>query len=543
MSVVYFILLLGGLIFFHELGHFIAARLSGVRVVTFSIGFGPALLKKKWGKTEYKLAAVPLGGYVRMLGDEPDSVVPMSERGEAFNYKPLWKRTFIVIAGPVANLILPFIVFFFLFLTHTKLLPAYIGTVKVGGPAWTAGLRPGDLVTEIGGKRIEYWWQLEAAVNKSIGKEIEVKARRGGEELTFKVTPEEVFDVREPRLNLTVREGRIQVIPWYIEPLVAVDPGSPAESAGLADWDRVLSVDGKPVATYSAFESAVKSPGKHLLRVVREKPVGYVGHSFFNVYSAPFDVMLDGGADLGLTDAEMVVHRVDKNSAAERVGLLPGDRILSIDGETFPLWFVMESYLAEHVEEEHEISWWNGKEVQKGTFSLKPITEKGEFNEERKVVIFGAYNHSVLGVPDHIPNGSPLAYASRQTWDRTIDAYRLTIASVKGLISGEVPISDMGGPILIYDMASKTEVHGWEYFFTIMVLLSISLGVINLFPIPILDGGHLIFFAIEGVTRQPVSLKIRQIAAYIGLAIIVALMVVVFRNDIARNWDTISSWF
>ena len=148
MSAIYFLLLLGGLIFFHELGHFLVAKLSGVRVLTFSIGFGPALLRKKYGDTEYKLAAVPLGGYVRMHGDEPDSVVPEDEREFAFNYKPLWKRTLIVLAGPVFNLILPVVVFFFMFLTHTQLYPAYIGAVTEGGPAWHAGLRAGDTVTQ-----------------------------------------------------------------------------------------------------------------------------------------------------------------------------------------------------------------------------------------------------------------------------------------------------------------------------------------------------------------------------------------------------------
>jgi len=539
MSAVYFILLLGGLIFFHELGHFVVAKLSGVRVLTFSIGFGPAILSKRWGDTLYKLAAVPLGGYVRMYGDEPDAVVPKEEQAWAFNYKPLWKRTLIVLAGPVSNLLLPFIVFFFVFLSHTEVFPPYLGSVTQGGPAWEAGLRPGDVVTRMNGEEIDYWWQLEAVVNGSIGKEIEVAAQRGGEVVTARVVPEPYDDVIEPRMNLTERVGRILVSPWYVEPIVSVSPGSRAEQAGLADWDRVLSVDDAAVKTYAEFESRVARPGAHTLKVSREKPAEKEEPAEVDALELP----LEGGGDLGLADAEMVVHEVDDGSAAAGIGLTRGDRILSVDGELFPFWSIMETYLSEHVKEEHKIVWWDGKQKRSATFSLKSVTEKGEFNEERKVVVFGARNQSSQGVPDLVPNRAPVAYAVRETWNKTIGAYWLTVASIGGLLTARLPVSDMGGPVLIYQMASKTEQHGWEYFFTVMVLLSISLGVINLFPIPILDGGHLLFFAIEAVIRRPVSLKIGQYAAYVGLAFIVALMVVVFSNDIMRNWDGIAKWF
>lgn len=545
MSAIYFLLLLGGLIFFHELGHFLVAKLSGVRVLTFSIGFGPALLRKKYGDTEYKLAAVPLGGYVRMHGDEPDSVVPEDEREFAFNYKPLWKRTLIVLAGPVFNLILPVVVFFFMFLTHTQLYPAYIGAVTEGGPAWHAGLRAGDTVTRMGGQEITYWWELQASVTDAIGQELEMEYRRGDEVRTTTVIPEEREIVLLKHVGLVDKQGLIQVTQVYVEPMISVDPAGRAYAAGLRNWDRVTAVDDQPVKGYAELRTILAGKGEHTLQVVREQPLGKLGHSAFNILGAPpLTVVLTGGDEVeGLWAAELVVHQVDEGTAADKLGLKPADRILSIDGASFPLWAIMEGYLADNVGDTHEISWWSNGKIHTEKLSLASSTEKGEFNEDRQVVTFGARNHSSINIPELIPNNNKLYYALRETWRSASEAYRVTLASVGGLVVGKVPLKEMGGPILIYDMASKTEKHGWMFFFNLMAWLSISLGVINLFPIPILDGGHLFFFAIEAVIRRPVPIKVRMIASYVGLALILLLMVFVFKNDIARNWDTISGWF
>jgi len=542
-SGVYFILLLGALILVHELGHFVVAKLSGVRVLTFSLGFGPALLRRKWGDTEYRLAAIPLGGYVRMFGDEPDSDVPQSERGAAFNYKPLPLRTAIVLAGPVMNLLLPFVVFFLMFVSRSELEPAYIGAVKGGGPAAEAGLRAGDRVVRMDGEEIAYWWELETRINASIGRPIDIEVARGEETFSTTVVPETVEVERYPQLDMKEKEGRIQVIPLEARPLLWVPPGSGAEAAGLEHWDRVLSVDGKPVQAFSQVEQLLAGSGPHTLTVVREVPLAVLGHVLFNGYGKPFEVVLPDGAGAGLADADLVVHSVDAGTPAESIGLKRGDRILTVDGESFPFWFLVESYLAENVEEEHELVWTDGREEHRAKFSLVPSTEKGEFNEERKVVVFGVHNHADLGAPADIPNQDRLAYAFRFTGMAVRDAFEITLASLGGLLVGKVPIRDLGGPILIYDMASKTEKYGWEFFFNLMAWLSISLGLINLFPIPVLDGGHLFFFAIEAVIRRPVPIRVRQVAAYFGLAVILLLMVVVFRNDIMRNWDTITGWF
>lgn len=578
MSAVYFILLLGGLIFFHELGHFLLAKAMGVKVLTFSIGFGPALVKWRWGETEYKLAAIPLGGYVKMFGDEmgdeiadkalgisvpdqpgspaqsEDGSVPVEvytleqkkaeeDARRAFNAQPLWRRTLIVFAGPAFNLLLPFFVFFFMYLSHSQLLSSYIGTVKEGGPAWKAGIRSGDVITEINDEEVAYWWQLEESINNSIDTPLSVKVLRGEESFETTVVPEEFKNVLVRQLDLIVREGRIQVTPNAVRPLLWVRPGVPGARSGLKNWDLVTHVDGRGVDSFVAVQRALSHEGDHVLTILREEPVGLLGHVHFNTYGQPLSVTVDSSVSKELESSEMVIRHVDAESPADKLGLMPGDRILSIDDDVKPLWFVFESYLADSVGDSHELVWENESGKHTGTFTLAPTTIKGEFNEDQQVVVFGAYNHSEQSPPVWTENRSRLAYSVNQTWSHVYHTYRVTFYSLAGLLAGRVPIASMGGPILIYDMASRTEELGWEYFFSIMVLLSVSLGLINLFPIPILDGGHLLFFAIEAVIRRPVPIKIRQFASYIGLFLILLLMVVVFKNDIARNWDKITGWF
>jgi regulator of sigma E protease len=539
MSAVYFLLLLGGLIFFHELGHFLLAKATGVRVLTFSIGFGPALLKKTIGDTEYKIAAIPLGGYVRMHGDEPGQEVPSDERDVAFNYKPLWARSLIVLAGPVFNLVLPLIIFFFIFLSHGELFPAYVGAVSESGPAWNAGIRSGDTIVSINGQEVEFWWQMQRQINSSIGEELELEVRRGNETFVTKVTPEEAEVVLLPQVNLTRKEGRIQVTQYYVEPAVGVKPHGIAWNAGLRNWDRIISMDGEPVLAWAELERHLTRPGTVTLEVIREETMGTVGHGLLATLGNPWTVTLEcpGGKPdetLGVWSAEMVVHHVDENTPAAEAGLKSGDHILTVNGYVYPLWKILESELIAGVEDEHTITWFDGEQERKAAFSLVPKEEKGEFNEARKVVIFGAYNHSALNLPTLIPNTIRMTYTMTSAWTETVNAFRITIASVGGLVRGRVPVSDMGGPILIYDMASRTEEEGWLFFFNLMAVLSISLGVINLFPIPILDGGHLVFFAIEAIIRREVPMMVRQIASYVGLVMILTLMVVVFYNDIIR---------
>jgi regulator of sigma E protease len=370
-----------------------------------------------------------------------------------------------------------------------------------------------------------------------------VTVKRGDRTLDTILVPEANTVVRVKELGLSEVKGRIQVLPVFIKPMIAVEPGSAAYTAGLRTWDLVLAVDGKKVTTIDETLDLLVTAGPKAVQVLRQKDLGTSGPGNWAIPEAPLDVQLPAGAAAGITSSEFVVHRVDPGTAAQTIGLQAGDRVLSLDGVRNPLWSQVIYTLADEPEKTHVLEYQRGDQVTKAEFKLVETSEKGEFNEERRTVTFGAYNHGAYGVPELVPNPHLVAYAATQTWTRTADAVEITALSLAGLFKGRVKMKDMGGPIMIYDMAAKTSEHGWEYFFRIMVWLSVSLGIINLVPIPILDGGHLFFFLIEGVIRRPVPLKVRQIAAYIGLAMILLLMVVVFANDIQRNWGLFGDLF
>ena len=551
MSAIYFILLLGALIFFHELGHFLLARACGIRVLEFSIGFGPRIASFERGGTEYRIGALPLGGYVRMLGADPNEEVPAELAADAFGAKPLWKRSLVILAGPAFNLILPFIVYFFLFSSVGKVEPAALGTLEPGGVAEKAGLLPGDVVTAIDGEHVDGWWELERIVSRSAGKTLRVDVRRGDEQLQVSLTPAAVTEHTAAELGLSRQVGRIQIALSYRKPIVAVDPGSEAEKAGLRSWDRIVAVDGAPVERYEeavlAIERSVTAPRLHVLRQASlpDRPNGALELA---TLAPAVQVTLPGGrpvSALGLRSAEWVVYDVQPGTPAARAGLKSGDEIQAVDGKRFSVWALLRRELADNPTADHVLT------VQRPgqsapmdlTVRLVETVEKGDFNTDVKRVVFGATNRSGYGTPARIANEARLAYASYRTWTETARVFTLTAASLAGLFTGQVSFKQMGGPIFIYEVASKTQEEGWGYFFNVMVWLSISLGLINLVPIPLLDGGHLLFFLIEAVKRRPVSLRTRQIASYIGFCAIILLMVLVFKNDIQRNWDSVVSFF
>jgi regulator of sigma E protease len=554
MAFGYFLLLLGGLIFFHELGHFLVARACGVKVLVFSLGFGPrfTVYRSKKSGTEYCVSLLPLGGYVKMLGDDPEEPLPPEESAGSFSSQPLWKRAAIVAAGPVFNLILPVFIFFFLAFGK-DVHPARIGLVMPDGPAAEAGIRPGDTIVRIGGEPVHYWWQLQEHISPAAGKPLDVVVERAGEEKTLVVTPQAYREVRYAELNAVDERGQIRVTQFYLRPVVFTAEGSPAFAAGVRPWDRVLSVDGKPVqAWYEVEHMLLAARGKRvkleLLRLGEEGPTdtGFRFAGPANAAAVELEVPAQTeapAAELGLEPSEMVVRRVDESTPAAALGLLPGDRLETLNGEALATWSYLDRKLDQEPERAHQLTWRRGNQVQSGTFTPVLTMEKGELNTDVKVVVFGAHNLSEYGAPEAIPNEHVWTYAIREAFVQTGDKIMLNVLAVKGLFTGNVPLNDLGGPILIGQLAAKTEEYGWVYFFNIMVMLSINLGLLNLLPIPVLDGGHLFLFAIEGLRRKPLSARWRQALSYAGLAFIVLLLVVVFKNDIERSWGDIVGAF
>lgn len=342
------IVLLGILIFVHELGHFLFAKLMKVKVLKFSLGFGPKIMGKKYGETEYLISAFPLGGYVKMLGEDQESEIREDERARAYSFQPVWKRLLIVMSGPVFNLFFAAFIFILVFFAGVPSLSPEVGEIMADTPAARAGLAKGDIIVEIDGTPIKRWDEMTAIVHKSAGIKLDFKIKRNDGIITLDITPEKK--------------------------------------------------------------------------------------------TAP-----------------------------------------NIFGEN--------------------------KEV--GLIGIRP--SGNTFIEKR-------------AMPD------AFVQAIIRTWEISV----LTIVSIIKLVQRIIPAETIGGPILIFQMAGQQAAQGPLSFFVFMAIISINLGVLNLLPIPVLDGGHILFLGIEAVRRKPVNEKFIMIAQRVGLALLITLMVFAFYNDIMR---------
>ncbi len=430
------------LIFVHEFGHFIVARILGVGVTKFSFGFGPKLVGIKRGETEYLVSAIPLGGYVKLVGEsegEGEDLPPEQEE-RSFWRKPVRVKMAVVFAGPLGNLVFAVLVFWAVYLWGIQVVTARID-VAPGSPAAEAGLRTGDVVTGVGGAPVASWEDLDARVRKGKpGAPIVVAVRRGTEEIAATVIPKSQEARNEfGQVVLATGIGVQPLVPPRISEVIA---GSPAARAGLGKGDVVRRVGPDPVATWEQLAIGIRKA--------------------------------KAGESLVLT-----VLRGDKEI---QVSVIP--------------------------------------EMQDGK------GPGGEAVREARIGIVPAPETAIQPL-------SPIA-ALAKAGEKTWYLVSLTVEVVVKLVTRVVPAKSLGGPILIAQIAGAQARQGLYDFMLFLGLLSVNLGILNLMPIPILDGGHILFFAIEGVLRKPLSLQARAMAQQVGLALILMLVALVFYNDIAR---------
>ena len=627
MFLLYFLLMIVPLVLFHEFGHYIVARWMGVRVLSFSIGFGPTVVRWVRGHTEYAIRALPLGGFVRMLGDDP-SAPPDSESQEpdSFNAKPVWRRALIVAAGPIANIILPiFILFFGALLFDAQVISSRVGTVLPEGPAARAGLRTGDRIVAIDGTPVATFDDLRRAIAARPGQKTPVVYERGGERHAVTLTPGAHRQVVLPELGLVDEVGRIEIRPDAQTSVVAVRPGSSAWQAGLRSGERIVAVDGKPTPRFYEMQAALQTglaAGRAVVATVaplkRNPPVPRAGlqDAFDHQHDSktrtvrltPFapvgplpavgPLALVAAAKptldaFGIGEAQLVIGPVEKGSPADlQLGLVAGDEVLALDGAparslthlydllskpyddvrsdpanrglaTDELVTRINQALAQthrlrvrHAVHPAELP--TLREIANGT--RKPLTplekavqaqpivlEQGWVEHEAplqlKVLIgkderpnlqFGALAVQDYEEPDTIANPDLVRHAVFKTRDEMGKALQVTVLSVVGLFRGHVSVKEVGGPIFMAQLATEVAEQGVDRFLALMVWLSINLAILNLLPIPLVDGGHLLFLAVEAVKRSPVSLRTRQVSAYIGMSFLGLLFVVVMKNDVQR---------
>jgi regulator of sigma E protease len=538
------VVLLGVLILVHELGHFVFAKVFDVKVLRFSLGFGPRIVGFTYGETEYRLSAIPLGGYVRLLGEDPGDPIPPVDRPRALGAKPLWKRYTIVVAGPVFNLLLPLFIYFIHFAGQRTMLPPTIGTVIPDQPAATAGLLPGDRVESVDGRRVRYWEELEQIISTSAGKTLRFAIRRGADAEERDVTPIQIE--RCGPFQRKQHVGWTGVSPRFHLPEIGVlDPSSPAAQAGLKTFDFITAVNGVPVATWAEFAKAIERAGASPLRLNYVRG-GYSAVSFAHIEIeepgsavvipvAVFDAAGRRRYDTGILSAESFVFSVEPGSPADRIGLRRGDQILSIDGAPLAHWEVLREQLACHHEKEFRIGWISSAGLHHEASFRQEIRTRLDVNrQEERRPVFGALNRPAWKTEVPVPITNRFGYAVGHALKHTGEIIATMVYGFGEIVSGNVPLTTLGGPLMIGYAAGVAAEQGLDQYLWLMAAISVNLGLLNFLPVPILDGGLLVFFTLELFKRRPPSPRARAMATRVGLVVVAALMLFALRNDVAR---------
>ena len=550
--VVALMLMLGPLVLIHELGHFVAARLCGVRVLKFSIGFGPTVGFGRWRLawtrhgTEYVVAWIPLGGFVKMLGeisdDEQPPEVPDATPEETLRAKPLWQKLVILFAGPAMNLLLPVVIFVGLLAVGLPRPEPVIGLVEPGSPAARAGLEAGDRILGVGGKPVLWWDTVEDDLRTRPGQEVSVRFERNER-------------IETVQLHLDARSGLnefggVHEVGWsglghaQFRAVVGVpEAEAPAAKAGLRSGDRVTAVADAPVEDWEQLATRYKSAGTQG-RVEFTVERGVADEPEKTSVSVP---ALGSLAELGVVPASVLISRVSPDSPAEKAGLEPGDLLLTADGAPIGSFASFAELVRSSGGRTLQIRYARAGETR--SISIQPAMLEADnglgIPEPRYLIGIEAAAATLPGVMGKDVEHNPLRSIPRG-FGMTYDVTKTFLAGLGKLLTGEVSHKQLSGPIGIAEIAHKAIERGFEAYLSMLVLISINLGVLNLLPIPVLDGGQALLFTIEGVKRSPVSLRTREIVQQVGVTMLVLLMGLAFWNDLSRHlakhWTTLVAW-
>jgi regulator of sigma E protease len=532
----YTAVLLGVLVFVHELGHFLAAKALGVKVLRFSIGFGPRLFGFTRGETEYRIAVLPLGGYVKMAGEVPGEEVTPEEEARSYLAQSPWKRMLIVAAGPAFNLLFPLLVLFVVLASYPQTSTRVL-SLEPGLPAAEAGVQLGDVITRVDGQPVRTFDQLRRAVEPKVGQRVQLTVERDGRPLNVVLTPSRAADGGQVRAR-----GRIGVSAQARPPIIGVPVESPAARAGLHTFDRLVSVDGQPVTDLVALQRRLSAPNGAEVRVeaFRRTPVGIPGVDLGIPERIEVRVPRQPGSGLealGVEGADLYVARVVEGSAAARAGVVAGDRLLAIDDQRLLSLEGFRQKLDQLREKPFRLTWLHDGQRREAEVRQLSVTHRDELSGQE---ITGLD----LGLRSFIPSEAEKPQVDRvrvppgEALVASVQKLGEVVAQTAGglamLLTGRLPFKSVGGPIMIYDITAKSAQAGLDAFLMLMALISVNLGLINLVPIPALDGFQLLSAGWEAVRRRPIPMRAREIANALGILALIVLMVLVWVNDLTR---------
>jgi regulator of sigma E protease len=561
------VLFLGGLIFVHELGHFVVAKALKVKVLRFSIGFGPRLFGFQRGETEYCISAFPLGGYVKMageLGEEPEQLAP-EDRGRGFLEQSPWRRLAIAVAGPLANLVFPGVVYLALAIAENgQPTPGpFIGTVAPGSAAAVAGLLPGDRILSVAApgeaaRPVRRFGDLRALVAPHPDVPLVFRVERDGKELPpLTIVPTSTVD-RNP--YETTRRGMLGVAATYAPAVVA--PARPGAAGPLEPFDLVIAAGGVPVRHLGELQRAVSTArcAPIDLDVIRERPIALPGATLADPRTVKLAAVptCDAERRPAFLSAEPTlstfVAAVEPGSPADRAGIRRGDAIASVNGKRVLSFADINALSAEFLPQPAPPS--DGStperadahEVRLGladgrTVVLVPAKERYVDEVEREervrwVLGFQPERRRIVDaaalVVAEVPMQRSVEEIAAHSWDQLRTVVRLTGLGIVKILTGQISFKSVGGPLMLFSIASDAAEEGFSTFLLMMALISVNLGLMNLLPIPVLDGGNIAQALLEAITRRQLSARARLVAQGVGLALLVTLMLFVFKNDIVR---------
>jgi regulator of sigma E protease len=494
------------------------------------------------GHTEYVVGWIPLGGFVKMLGEDPGpEAAPelAAHPTETLESKPLWQKLIVIFAGPAMNLLLPVVIYTGILGVGFPQAESVIGEVEADSPAAAAGLRPNDRVTAVDGTPVQWWRQLDDAFLAHTSGELAIQYERDGVEESARLSIEsrqrsdifgELFAVGWLGLN----HRRPQAM------LAVTDRVLSAHGAGLRTGDRVTEVAGEPVADWYAFADAYAAAGRG----------GEVSIALVRGREAGEEVTLQVPAlgdleSLGVIRADVLIAEVADDSPAAEVGLRSGDLIQRVDGTPTRSFESFANLVRTSGGRSLALSILREGEALE--ISVAPAlvqTDLTGFGIEVPRYRIGIVGNNLLAVPGSIGFEqvvNPLLAVPRAT-AMTVEITRLFIRGLGKLITGDVPRNQLAGPIGIAEIAGDALERGWMDYLQTLILISINLGILNLLPIPLLDGGQAVVFLVEGVRNERLSLRTREFVQQIGLTMLIVLMGFAFWNDISRNWSRVVDW-